>query len=251
MLSTLHKPRFWLLTVAAVAVAGGTFSLGQWQLRRAAQKAALQVAVESQGNQPILDNRALAAFVNVQDALHRQATLKGVWQAGHTVFLDNRTMDGKTGFNVVTPLVLDTTSQVVLVQRGWVLRNFVDRAQLPVITTPQGPVTVRGRIAPPPSKLYEFKGVETGRIRQNISLAAFSEEIRMPLLGVSMLQTGVANEGLRRDWAPPNLGVERHYGYAFQWFALSSLVVFLYLWFQVVNPLRASRRNSSPENETT
>lgn len=250
MLSTLHKPRFWVLTVAALVVAVTTFSLGQWQLRRAAQKEALQAAIESQGNQPILDNRALAAFVNVQDALHRQATLKGVWRAGHTVFLDNRTMDGKTGFNVVTPLVLDTTSQVVLVQRGWVPRNFNDRTQLPVIMTPKGPVTVRGRIAPPPSKLYEFKGVEAGRIRQNIDTAAFAAEIRMPLLGVSMLQTGVANEGLLRDWAAPNFGVERHYGYAFQWFGLCALVVFLYLWFQVARPLRVHRRNSSPENES-
>jgi surfeit locus 1 family protein len=159
-------------------------------------------------------------------------------------------MDGKTGFNVVTPLVLSMTSQVILVQRGWVLRNFNDRTQLPAIVTPTGAVTVRGRIAPPPSKLYEFKGAQTGRIRQNVDTSAFSAEIGMPLLGVSMLQTGVANEGLLRDWAPPNLGVERHYGYAFQWFSMSALVVFLYLWFQVVTPLRARRQNSSPENES-
>ena len=246
----LHRPRFWLVTVAALVVAATTFSLGQWQLRRAAQKIALQSSIEAQGNEPILDNRALAGFRDVQQALHRQATLKGVWQREHTVFLDNRPMDGKTGFNVVTPLVLDGTSQVILVQRGWVQRNFSDRTRLPDITTPTGPVTVRGRIAPPPSKLYEFRGVEQGRIRQNIDNAAFAAEIRQPLLGVSMLQTGVANEGLLRDWAPPNLGVDRHYGYAFQWFGLCALVVFLYLWFQVISPLRARRRIPSPENES-
>ena len=250
MTPTLRRPRFWVVTVAALVVAAVTFSLGQWQLRRAVQKIGLQSSIETQGNQPILDNRALSGFGDVQDALHRQATLKGVWQSEHTVFLDNRPMDGKSGFNVVTPLVLHGTSQIILVQRGWVQRDFTDRTRLPEITTPAGPVTVRGRIAPPPSKLYEFKGIEQGRIRQNIDHVAFAAETRQSLLSVSMLQTGVANEGMLRDWAPPNLGVDRNYGYAFQWFGLSALVVFLYLWFQVVGPLRASRRNPSSENES-
>ena len=32
------------------------------------------------------------------------------------------------------------------------------------------------------------------------------------------------------------LGVEKHYGYAFQWFAMSALVLGLYLWFQWLRP---------------
>jgi surfeit locus 1 family protein len=209
MMLILQRSRFWLLTIAALLVFGGTFSLGQWQLRRAAQKEALAAAIESKSNEPILNNLALRDFKNASDAIHRQATLKGIWQPEHTVFLDNRPMNGKTGFVVVTPLALDGSSQVILVQRGWVPRDFTDRTRLPNVTTPVGPVTVRGRIAPPPSKLYEFKGVESGRIRQNIDLSTFAGEIRTPLMVVSMLQTGVANEGLLRDWAAPNLGVDK------------------------------------------
>jgi cytochrome oxidase assembly protein ShyY1 len=40
---------------------------------------------------------------------------------------------------------------------------------------------------------------------------------------------GAPDDGLIREWAPPDLGVERHYGYAFQWFALSALILILYL----------------------
>ncbi len=241
MMLTLYRPRFWLLTLAALLVAAATFALGQWQLRRAAQKESLQSAIELQASQPIMDVRALAGMKNIADAVHRQATLTGFWRAEHTVYLDNRTMGGKTGFIVVTPLLLEVSSQVILVQRGWVQRNFADRARLPEISTPSGPVTVRGRIAPPPSKLYEFKGMESGPIRQNIDVSAFAGEIALPLLPVSLLQTGVANEGLLRDWAAPNLGVDKHYGYAFQWFGLCALVVFLYLWFQVIVPLHMQR----------
>lgn len=237
-----QRSRFWLLTVAALLVAALTFSLGQWQLRRAAQKQALMHAIEAQGNQSILKAADLAEFKNLSDAVHRQATLKGVWRAEHTVFLDNRQMNGKTGLIAITPLILEDTGQVILVQRGWVQRNFADRLVLPPIQTPAGRVTVRGRIAPPPSKLYEFKGVDTGRIRQNIDINTFGAEAALALLPVSMVQTGSANEGLLRDWAPPNVGIEKHHGYAFQWFALCGLVVGLYAWFQIINPWRIKRK---------
>lgn len=242
MTFTLHKPRFWLLTGAALLVAVVTFSLGKWQLGRAAQKVALQTAITAQAGQAELDDRALASFRNPADALHRPATLQGVWRPEHTVFLDNRPMSGKTGFMVVTPLVLGGSAQVILVQRGWVQRNFTDRTRLPEVPTPAGSVQVRGRIAPPPSKLYAFKGAESGRIRQNIDTLAFAAETALPLLPVSLLQTDPTSEGLLREWAAPNLGVDKHYGYAFQWFGLCALVVGLYMWFQLVQPWRRKSR---------
>ena len=242
MTLVLHKRRFWLVTASALIVAAGTLSLGQWQLRRAAQKEALQSAVTTQSSLVRLDNASFRATKNMSDAVHRKAQLRGVWQAEHTVFLDNRPMSGQTGFFVMTPLVLEGSAQVILVQRGWVPRDFTSRTRLPVISTPSGTVTVQGRIAPPPSKLYEFKGVENGRIRQNLDVRAFASETSLSLLPVSLLQTGAASEGLLRDWAAPNLGVEKHYGYAFQWFALCALTTGLYVWFQLIQPLRVKNR---------
>jgi surfeit locus 1 family protein len=32
-----------------------------------------------------------------------------------------------------------------------------------------------------------------------------------------------------------------HYGYAFQWFAIGTMIAFLYVWFRIVRP-RQSRR---------
>ena len=238
------KARFWVLTTAAILVVALTFSLGQWQLRRAAQKQNLQLAIEAQSNQFILNAQDLALEKNNLAVVHRRATLKGIWRAEHTVFLDNRQMNGKSGFIAITPLVLDGTGQIILVQRGWALRNFSDRSKLPDIQTPVGLVIVDGRIAPPPSKLYEFKGAESGRIRQNIDISAFGREIALSLMPVSMIQTGPANEGLLREWAAPNVGIDKHYGYAFQWFGLCALMVGLYVWFQIINPWRVKRKTS-------
>ena len=74
------RRRFWLLTTAALLVAALTFSLGQWQLRRAAQKQALMLAIESQSNESILKASDLASFKNLQEVVHRRATLKGIWK---------------------------------------------------------------------------------------------------------------------------------------------------------------------------
>ena len=242
MISVWYSRRFWLLTLAAVLVAGTTFSLGQWQLRRAAQKEAIQAAIDAKKVLPALDGRALAAIKNIADEFYRPVDLQGVWQASQTVYLDNRPMNGRAGFWVLTPLVLQGSGQVIVVQRGWAPRDFSDRTRLPEVLTPTGLVTVQGLIAPPPSKLYEFKGVESGPIRQNLDLNAFRRETGLPLLDASLHQTGPASEGLLREWAPPNLGVDKHYGYAFQWFGLCTLVLGLYAWFQIFIPLQAFLR---------
>jgi surfeit locus 1 family protein len=161
------------------------------------------------------------------------------------VFLDNRQMNGKPGFYVLTPLQLDGGGSVVLVQRGWTPRNFVDRAALPKVETPAGRVTIQGRIAPAPSKLYDFAGAPPGPIRQNLDLATFRTDTRLPVLDVTVVQTGDASEGLVRQWPEPATGADKNYGYAFQWFGLAGLIVILYVWFQIVRrfffPSRTAR----------
>jgi len=128
----------------------------------------------------------------------------------------------------------------VLVQRGWVQRNFLDREKLPPIETPPGVVEVSGRLAPPPVKLYEFADAQGGTIRQNLDLAQFRAETGLALLDVAVQQTGPPSEGLLRDWPEAASGVQMHYGYAFQWWALSGLIAILYAWFQFIVPRRKS-----------
>lgn len=238
----MKRARRWLVALAAVAGVAATLSLAGWQLDRARQKLDLQASIQSQKSLSALDGRALAAMDKAADALYRPVLLQGRWLGGETLFLDNRQMLGKPGFYVVTPLLLPDGSAVA-VQRGWVQRNFSDRAKLPVVQTPQGPVTVTGRMAPPPAKLYEFKGADTGAIRQNLDLAAFGSQTGLRLrTDISIQQTGGASEGLLRDWPEAGSGVEKHYGYAFQWFALAALIAILYAWFQFIAPRRAAQR---------
>lgn len=226
--------RFWLVTVLALLAVLATAELGRWQLSRAAAKEALQASMDARATAPVLDGMSLRHDGDADVLLHRRVVARGQWLADRTVFLDNRQMNGRVGFFVLTPLRLEDSDTAVLVQRGWVPRNFEDRSRIPVVQTPAGPVVVQGGIVPPPAKLYEMGAVESGPIRQNLDLAQFRTETGLPLAAVSIQQTDAAADGLARDWPRGNTGVDKHYGYAFQWFGLSALIALLYVWFQIV-----------------
>ena len=248
--------RFWLIALATALAMLSTASLGRWQLSRAAEKLALQSMLDARGAMPAIDGAVLVrrspGMADTGDAaqawVHRAVTLEGRWLPEHTVYLDNRQMQGRPGFFVLTPLWLKSGG-VVLVQRGWAPRNFQDRTQLPPVQTSQDAVVrVEGRVAPAPSRLYEFEGSEraqgSSRIRQNLDLAAFGAETGLALANLTVLQTGEAGEGLQRDWPVVGAGVDKHYGYAFQWFGLCGLIALLYVWFQIVR--RFIRPRSQP-----
>jgi surfeit locus 1 family protein len=216
----------------------GTLALGAWQLGRAQEKLALQAALERRKALPPVGEQALLAAKPSADTRYRPVVLRGTWVVQHTVYLDNRQMNGKPGFNVITPLLLEGSGRAVLVERGWVQRNFVDRERLPPIETPGGLIELHGRMAPPPAKLYEFAGAPAGRIRQNLDLVQWRAETGLPLLDVAVQQTGEPSEGLLRDWPAAASGAEKNYGYAFQWWALSGLIAILYVWFQFIDRRR-------------
>jgi len=226
--------RRWLVLLAALLAAALTARLGFWQLDRAAQKIALQAAIEAEARRPALTNAQLEGA----GQLHRRVALRGRWLAERTVWLDNRPMDGRAGFFVVTPLLLTGRDDVILVQRGWAPRNQLDRQQLPPLVTPSGEVTVEGRLAASPSRLYELGPGSAGTIRQNLDPAAFAVESGLKLLPLTVVQTAAdaSDDTLLRHWPAPDLGLQKHYGYAFQWFALCALIVGLYVWFQLVRP---------------
>lgn len=237
------KLRSAIVLAAAIAAALLTARLGLWQLDRAAQKTALQQALQQQRALPPLPQAQLAReAADVAAQVHRSVQLQGRWLARQTVYLENRQMNGRPGFYVVTPLQLNDGS-AVLVQRGWVPRDLLDRTRVAAPAPPDGEVQVQGRIAPGPARLYEFDGAASGAIRQNLDPASYARETGLALRPLAVVQEDAAglpapSDGLLRQWPLPAAGVEKHHGYAFQWFALCALIIGLYAWFQLIRPAR-------------
>jgi surfeit locus 1 family protein len=252
---TLRRRLVLLATLAAAAL---TARLGLWQLDRVRQKTELQAQIDARGALPPLPQPELARDAAAAQAqTHRRVALHGRWLAAATVHLDNRSHNGRAGFLVVTPLLLDdgaavtgrdaalrTGGDAVLVQRGWSPRDAVDPARLAPLLTPEGPVEIDGLLAPPPSRLLQLGDAGIGPIRQNLDLEQFAREIRVPLLPLTVQQLdrpGAAADGLQRQWPAPAIDVGTNRGYAVQWFALCALIIGLYVWFELIAPRRLAR----------
>lgn len=238
--------RWWVVTLATLGMVALTFSLGRWQLARAQYKTERAASIEARARAPSLPVQELLSGSDLAHLVHRRVLVQGHWLADRTVYLDNRPMAGRQGLWVLTPLQLEGHAQVLWVQRGWIARNFQDRRQLNPLDTPQGLVSLEGRLALTPGQLYQLGPEEGGPIRQNLDLAQYRAESGLPLLSALLIQTGQPSEGLLRDWDPPESGVHKHQGYAFQWFSLSALLVLLYAWFQWIAPYR--RKLSAPRS---
>lgn len=240
--------RRWAVLLAALGAVAATTMLGRWQLSRAAQKEALAEELRTQSLAAPVDLGAVSPAEAADPRWRsRRVIARGHWQAARTVFLDNRQMNGRPGFYVVTPLRLSGRDDAILVQRGWVPRDLQDRTRLPEVKSPDGEVRILARIAPPPTKLYEFAGEQSGPIRQNLDLQSYARETGLVLWPVSLVQLDDPgapgpHDGLARQWPQPAVDVHKHYGYAAQWFALAALIAGLYVWFQLLRPrLRRTR----------
>ena len=240
------RTRLLLITLSTLLGMAATVSLGRWQLHRAAEKEALQASMDAPGSKHLVDAAMLLSSPDDAALLQQHGLLRGQWLADQTVYLDNRQMHARVGFFAVTPLRLEGSEQLILVQRGWVARNFEERDKVPAIATPGGTVAIEGRIAPPPGKLFELGTPSTSAIRQNLDLQQMQAQTRLPVLPVILVQTGPDSEGLQRDWPAVNLGVEKHYGYALQWFGMAALMALLYLWYQILKPRYFHTKDSKP-----
>jgi surfeit locus 1 family protein len=239
--------QWWSMLVLALAAILITASLGRWQMSRAEQKLSLQHAIDEQMNAQVLTEVDLMDQPSLWGELHRRVSLQGFWLHRHTLFLDHRTHQGRPGFWVLTPLLIDEKT-VVLVQRGWVANNLRDVQATPTLHDDLHLVRIQGRLALPPSKWLELPALEkppdpgTSRIRHNIDIS----ELRQ-LWGVSVaavvLQTDPSDAELVRDWPVPASTASTNSGYAFQWFAMSAALLVFSIWTLIIRPLRHGRTN--------
>lgn len=217
------------LVAAGVGVAAAA-SLGNWQLRRAEQKVALQAQRDAAERAPAAEVTA-GDVAGLAGRTPLRVQLRGRFVHEQTVWLDNRMMDGRAGFFVVTPLKLEGTGIAVLVMRGFVARDPADRQRLPAIGEPQGEVVVEGlALAEAPRLLDLGAGTPSGplpAIWQNLDYAAFERATGQRVARIVVEQTSDGGDGLARRWPRPSTGVEKHRGYALQWFALAALLAVL------------------------
>lgn len=220
-----------------------TLGLGRWQLDRAAQKEAISAAWQAREHEPLLVGAAAlprdAATALAQ--AYRRVRLQGVWDAAHTVYLDNRPLGERAGFWVYTPLRLGEAQgaaaprDAVLVQRGWIPRHAEQRETMAPFRTEGGPIELVGHLGPFPGTRMALGPEAAGPIRQNLDPTGLAAATGLELRPVLVVQDDdgldtPGADGLIRAWERPRSDVHKHYAYAAQWFAMAALILAYVVW---------------------
>jgi len=216
-------------SLAAAAGIALTLALGNWQLGRGQEKAALRTQVEQRAQAALID--VSAAALEARDVELRRVEARGIFEPKYAVFIDNRVLRGVAGYHVVMPLRLGDGSRYVLVNRGWIAGTR-DRNRLPEVKTPAAAVTVSGLAVVPSRRFLELSERTTeGSVWQNLTLERYRKAMPIAIqpFVIRQEQGSALDDGLVREWEVPDYGVDKHYGYAFQWFALAALILVFYL----------------------
>jgi cytochrome oxidase assembly protein ShyY1 len=222
-------------TVSALLVIAIGCGAGIWQLGRAETKLAQAANLLARQQMPILS--ANAGPWTLEQVSQRRMTARGQYLPEAAVWLDNRprpvppvgSNTAQSGFYLMMPMKLAGSGEILWVNRGWVPRNNENRETLPPVKTPIGVIAVEGIVFAHPGKVYELgngkANPEMGsqRIEQNFDLereVKLHQWTQAPFI-LREVESGL-DDGLLREWAPLTSGVDRHYAYAFQWFALAT-----------------------------
>lgn len=231
------RSRFWPTIATAIGVSAG-IALGNWQLDRGAQKRELKQRYEALAAQPPIHVGGDAIDAMTIDLRHVEA--RGVLEPQNAVYIDNRIHNGIPGYYVVMPLKLEGSARRVLVNRGWVVRPEL-RSELPQVKTPAGVVSISGTATVPhPAPFERMDTVVEGRIVQNLTIPRYRQIVPIDVQPFVLRQDSKLDDGLVREWPAPDFGIERHYGYAFQWFALAATLAIFYAYTQ----LRSRRKDA-------
>jgi len=218
-------------TVAAIAAIALFVAAGNWQRARMEAKEAERATV---------DAAASLAPVPLPDASDwspwrwRQVLATGTWRGAAQILVDNRVLDGRAGFAVVTPLALDD-GRAVLVDRGFAPAG-AGETRVPRVDAPSGRATVEGRVVVPPARYVELgpAAAPSGNVWQNLDPSRIAAATALTLLPIVIEQDpGAPADGLVRRWAPAGPDATMHRMYMWQWYTFATMVAVLWIGFAV------------------
>src|SRR5580765_802583 len=231
----------WVPLAATLIVAVIGVSLGQWQSRRGDQKRAIQSRMSERWGAPVIDLVGAAVQLDIEQGEYRHVRVKGEFVSSWTSYLDNRPYRGVPGFHVLTPFKIAGLDEAVLVKRGWTPRDIDDRTRISVLPPPVGEVEIEGVLRRDAGHLLQLgtaPAPRAGAIMQNLDIPAYAAASGLKLAPFLIEQGGAMQDGLVRDWPAPSLGIERHRGYAVQWYALAMMAII----FFVVTGVRSGKK---------
>lgn len=205
-------------------------NLGRWQWSKGDLRAAQATEfAQGAGTAEPLADRSLEQVPRFQ-----RVSVTGRLDPDHQFLLDNRTNEGRPGYEVLTPLHREG-HDTILVDRGWVPFSGY-REKLPDISfAAEGEVQITGRVDELP-----VEGLASGhaapdekatwpKVTSYPSAMELAQALGRHVESRILLLDANAPNGYVREWQPPGLTADRHWSYGVQWYAFAVLAVALWL----------------------
>ena len=225
--STQTSMPAWLPFLAGTLLVVQFVGLGVWQISRGLEKRSAGEAVSAE-----------SGFIAWSDGMqihpYQRLMANGHFDTDRQFLLDNIVLNNRYGHYVLTPLVVAENEPLLIVNRGWLEKTpgGIDAEQIHIDTSS---VAVRGRAGSLPGAGNRMRDAFSPDAtwpqhavfpRLTDLEAALGQEVQPFVL----LMDPQDQQGFLRQWVPEEMGPNRHFAYAFQWFAMGAVLAGLLVW---------------------
>jgi surfeit locus 1 family protein len=254
--SAATRMRLNAASTVALMVAALTLALGVWQWNRSLEKQAIFAAIERQAGKIDGSNVTIGRSLPwqlgrpAQELDRQEVSIQGHWLSDTTFYLDNRLVNGRPGVHVITAVQLPDQS-LAWVNRGWAPKP-------PGLDNPRARSLIAGGQHLPGQQQADITAIGLASLLQRLELSADPQNLRQGALWQNVdwtaaterltkagpqktirtdriwplifWQTSETPDGLVRQVpAPPQDAVDKHRGYAFQWWMMA-LAALVFAW---------------------
>ena len=230
------------MTIVVILLSIVLIRLGMWQLDRHHQR--------MEQNTKIMDRMTIAPVelpdiesLSVPQRDYRNVIVHGTYDTTQQILWRNREYNGRTGYHVLTPLVL-ADGRAVLVNRGWTYYQEGLGDWQSAYSAPAGTQEIIGvwRVSQAEFDQIDEVPLQNGRRDKwfYVDVAAIAAQTPYELVDgfVEIQPDGSApRAGLPIPTATEDMGMGSHLSYAVQWFGFAVILIVGYIVVQLRRPL--------------
>ena len=218
--------RFLIPAFLIIATIAFLVSLGLWQLERADQKRTIEAAILNANIGPV---ELVANGRELLDKEYYDVRLQGNYLSDKQFIYDNQIVDQVSGYYVLTPFILTDQLGVILVNRGFIPWNG-QRERLADIAVDSVSREIKVQVSSP-IKRMELKATDVSRqfpvLIQAVDFDVLEEVSKLKFVKVVGLLDPSSSDGYVRKWEPYTGSIEKHIGYAIQWFLMALVLAII------------------------
>jgi surfeit locus 1 family protein len=245
MYAFLLRPKWIVSHVFVVVLIATMVFMGFWQLDRLDSRRSLNDEIEARQALAAVEIDVVASPLDDysvgDDVRFRPARASGEYVTEDEVLVLNRTFEGQPGYWVLTPLMVDADTAVI-VNRGWIPFRYGPGEPRSETAAPQGEVSVQGFVRessvaeglqnadPVEGVLDALARPDLERYQQQLSYDIYPVYLQAQLEGTTDggAVTSSTGGGLPIRLPVPDLDDGPHLSYAAQWFIFSTIGVIGY-----------------------